>query len=105
MRSDLVFEAMARVSGRFLLTKVVSKTTRKTPQTKYSHTGHDEFCICPLQSCQPNSRRAAYPATDSRSVAPRKLRRRPSALVQSVPYRGEWYQPLNALGSNAIDTY
>jgi hypothetical protein len=37
MRSDLVFEAIAHVSGRFLLTKVVSKTTRKFPQTKYSH--------------------------------------------------------------------
>ena len=31
------------------------------------------------------------------------LRRRPSARVQSAPYRGEWYQPLNAVGSNAID--
>jgi hypothetical protein len=45
MRSDLVFEAIAHVSGRFLLTKVVSKTARKFPQTKYSHTGHDECCI------------------------------------------------------------
>ena len=37
MRSDLVFEAIAHVSGRFLLTKVVSRKARKFPQTKYSH--------------------------------------------------------------------
>jgi hypothetical protein len=40
MRSDLVFEAMAHVSGRFLLTKLVSKTTRKLhkPNTRIQDT-------------------------------------------------------------------
>ena len=40
MRSDLVFEAMARVSGRFLLTKLISKTTRKLhkPNTRIQDT-------------------------------------------------------------------
>ena len=40
MRSDLVFEAMARVSGRFLLTKLVSNTTRKfhKPNTRIQDT-------------------------------------------------------------------
>jgi hypothetical protein len=40
MRSDLVFDAMARVSGRFLLTKLVSKTTRKLhkPNTRIQET-------------------------------------------------------------------
>jgi len=40
MRSDLVFEAMARVSGRFLLTKLVSNTTRKfhKPNTRIQET-------------------------------------------------------------------
>src|SRR5260370_15146668 len=73
------------------------------PQTKYSHTGHDECCVCRRQPCQRNSRRAAYAATDSHSVAQRMLRRRPSARVQGTPYRGEWYPPLNGLGSHAID--
>ncbi len=40
MRSGLVFEAMARVSSRFLLTKLVSKTTRKLhiPNTRIQDT-------------------------------------------------------------------
>lgn len=40
MRSDLVSEAMAHVSGRFLLTKLVSKTTRKfhRPNTRIADT-------------------------------------------------------------------
>ena len=40
MRSDLVFEAMARVSSRYLLTKLVSKTTRKLhkPNTRIQDT-------------------------------------------------------------------
>jgi len=40
MRSDLVFEAMARVSSRHLLTKLVSKTTRKLhkPNTRIQDT-------------------------------------------------------------------
>jgi hypothetical protein len=40
MRSDLVFEAMAHVSDRFLLTKLVSKTTRKfhKPNTRIQDT-------------------------------------------------------------------
>jgi hypothetical protein len=40
MRSDLVFEAMVHVSGRFLLTKLVSKTTRKfhRPNTRIEDT-------------------------------------------------------------------
>ena len=45
MRSDLVFEAMARVSGRFLLTKLVSKTTRKLhkPNTRIQDTTNAVF--------------------------------------------------------------
>jgi hypothetical protein len=45
MRSDLVFEAMARVSGRFLLTKVVSKTTRQfhKPNTRIQDTTNAVF--------------------------------------------------------------
>ncbi len=40
MRSDLVFEAMACVSSRYLLTKLVSKTTRKLhkPNTRIQDT-------------------------------------------------------------------
>jgi len=40
MRSDLVFEAMACVSSRYLLTKLVSKTTRKLhkPNTRIQET-------------------------------------------------------------------
>jgi len=40
MRSDLVFEAMEHVSDRFLLTKLVSKTTRKfhRPNTRVEDT-------------------------------------------------------------------
>jgi hypothetical protein len=45
MRSDLVFEAMARVSGRFLLTKLVSNTTRKfhKPNTRIQDTTNSVF--------------------------------------------------------------
>jgi hypothetical protein len=45
MRSDLVFEAMARVSGRFLLTKLVAKTTRKfhKPSTRIQDTTNAVF--------------------------------------------------------------
>jgi len=45
MRSDLVFEAMTRVSGRFLLTKLVSKTTRKLhkPNTRIQDTTNAVF--------------------------------------------------------------
>ena len=45
MRSDLVFDAMARVSGRFLLTKLVSKTTRKLhkPNTRIQDTANEVF--------------------------------------------------------------
>ncbi len=86
MRSDLVFEAMEAPLRPFS----TYKTTRKTPtQTaKYSHTGHDERCIGTLQWHQPNSTPSACPATNIRPVAPRKLRRRPSARVESAPYRG-----------------
>ena len=40
MRSDLVFEAVERVSSRFLLSKLVSKTTRKLhkPNTRIQDT-------------------------------------------------------------------
>ena len=45
MRSDLVFEAMTRVSGRFLLTKLVSKTTRRLhkPNTRIQDTTNALF--------------------------------------------------------------
>ena len=45
MRSDLVFEAATRVSGRFLLTKLVSKTTRKLhkPNTRIQETTNAVF--------------------------------------------------------------
>jgi len=45
MRSDLVFEAMARVSSRYLLTKLVSKTTRKLhkPNTRIQDTTNAVF--------------------------------------------------------------
>ena len=45
MRSDLVFEAMARVSDRFLLAKLVSKTTRKLhrPNTRIQDTTNAVF--------------------------------------------------------------
>ncbi len=45
MRSDLVFEAMTRVSSRFLLTKLVSKTTRKLhrPNTRIQDTTNAVF--------------------------------------------------------------
>ena len=45
MRSDLVFEAMERVSGRFLLAKLVSKTTRRRhkPNTRIQDTTNDVF--------------------------------------------------------------
>lgn len=40
MRSDLIFEAMEHVSDRFLLIKLVSKTTRKfhRPNTRIEDT-------------------------------------------------------------------
>lgn len=43
MRSDLVFEAMAHVSGRYLLTKLIAKTTRKfhKPNTRIQDTTND----------------------------------------------------------------
>jgi len=45
MRSDLVFDAMASVSGRFLLTKLVSKTTRRLhkPNTRIQDTANAVF--------------------------------------------------------------
>jgi hypothetical protein len=45
MSSDLVFEAMARVSDRFLLAKLVSKTTRKLhkPNTRIQDTTNAVF--------------------------------------------------------------
>jgi len=45
MRSDLVFEAMTRVSDRFLLAKLVSKTTRKLhkPNTRIQDTTNAVF--------------------------------------------------------------
>jgi hypothetical protein len=45
MRSDLVFEAMALVSSRFLLTKLVSKTTRRLhkPNARIQDTTNDVF--------------------------------------------------------------
>jgi len=43
MRSDLIFEAMTHVSGRYLLAKLVSKTTRKfhKPNTRIQDTTND----------------------------------------------------------------
>jgi hypothetical protein len=63
MRSDLVFEAMDRASGRFLLTKLVSKTTRKLhkPNTRIQDT--------------------------TNAVLVRFNRTNPIALIQSVPQR------------------
>ena len=45
MRSDLVFEAMELVSGRFLLTKLISKTTRRLhkPNTRIEDTTNAVF--------------------------------------------------------------
>jgi hypothetical protein len=45
MRSDLVFEATERASGSFLLTKLVSKTTRKLhkPNTRIQDTTNAVF--------------------------------------------------------------
>ena len=45
MRSDLVLEAMERVSDRFLLAKLVSKTTRKLhkPNTRIQDTTNAVF--------------------------------------------------------------
>ncbi len=72
MRSDLVFEAMAHVSGRFLLTKLVSKTTRKfhKPSTRiqdttnavlarFSHANHMATVQCIPQRTTVPPRRAS----------------------------------------------
>jgi hypothetical protein len=48
MRSELVFAAMAYVSNRFLLTRLVSKATRKLhrPNTRIQDTTNDVFVRC-----------------------------------------------------------
>jgi len=48
MRSELVFAAMAYVSNRFLLTRLVSKATRKLhrPNTRIQGTTNDVFVRC-----------------------------------------------------------
>ena len=45
MRSELVFNAMAHIPNRFLLTKVASKATRKfhRPNTRIQDTTNDVF--------------------------------------------------------------
>jgi hypothetical protein len=45
MRSELVFNAMAHVSNRFLLTKLASKATRKLhrPNSRLQDTTNDAF--------------------------------------------------------------
>jgi hypothetical protein len=48
MRSDLVFEAMERISGRFLLTQARLENNPQTTQTKSRVERHDERCICTL---------------------------------------------------------
>ncbi len=48
MRSDLVFNAMAHISNRFMLTKLVSKATRKLhrPNTRIQETMNDVLIRC-----------------------------------------------------------
>jgi hypothetical protein len=52
MRSELVFDAMAFVSDRFLMTRLVSKATRRfhKSNTRIPDTTNDVF-VCVAQSC------------------------------------------------------
>ena len=72
MRSELVFNAMAYVSNRFLLTKLASMATRKfhRPNTRLQDTTNDVFVHFNRANPIPIGR---YPATGSYSVASRKL--------------------------------
>jgi hypothetical protein len=64
MRSELVFDAIAQVSNRFLLTKLASKATRKfhRPNTRIQQTANDVFVRLSRSSPIPIARHIAKPA-------------------------------------------
>ena len=54
MRSDLVFNAMTHISNRFMLTKLVSKATRKLHirNTRIQETMNDVLTRCGRENLQ-----------------------------------------------------
>jgi hypothetical protein len=102
MRSDLIFDAMAHVSNRFLLTKLASKATRKfhRPNTRIQDTMNDVFVH--FSRGKLNSNRAISPATDSPTVSPRKLKGRKEvkhAGAYAYPWRSsDNIQPVSTAG-------
>ena len=64
MRSELVINAMARVSNRFLLTRLASKATRKfhRPNTRIQDTTNDVFVRFSRSSPIPTVRYIPRPA-------------------------------------------
>jgi len=77
MRSELVLAAKASVSNSFLLTRVVSKATRKlhVPNTRIQDTTNDVLVRCGCANPMANGPHASYwqPLCPQRAIADPRL--------------------------------